>query len=189
MKKVLIVDNHDSFTYNLKQIVEQHNLFSTDVLKNDEIDADKINNYSKIIFSPGPGLPSERKIMSDILREYAAKKSILGVCLGHQAIGEFYGGNLINLKNIFHGAKTKVNILKRDLLFNNIPDQFEAGLYHSWAVSEENFPDCLEITSRSENGIIMSMRHKTYDVRSVQFHPESILTPAGNEMICNWLRD
>jgi len=187
MKKVLIVDNHDSFTYNLKQIVEQHNGCVTDVIRNDEIDSGKINNYAKIIFSPGPGLPGERKIMTDILRDFSPGKSILGVCLGHKEIGEFYGAKLINLHDIFHGAKTQIKIIMDDLLFTGVPDNFDAGLYHSWAVSDENFPYPLEITARSESGIIMAIRHKFYDIRSVQFHPESILTPYGVQIISNWL--
>lgn len=187
MKKLLILDNYDSFTYNLVQLVEQHQGWDFEVIKNDEISLNEVEVYDKILLSPGPGLPSEAGIMPQLIREYAAQKSILGVCLGHHAIAEAFGGSLFNFKQPIHGIKRKVGLLLEDAIFENIPKDFEVGLYHSWAVNEHDFPKDLELLALSEKGIIMALRHKIYDVKGVQFHPESIMTPFGKEMLWNWL--
>jgi anthranilate synthase component 2 len=190
--KILIFDNYDSFTYNLVHVVEKITHEKVDVFRNDKISIDKIIDYDKIIISPGPGLPVESGILLPLLKEYAASKSILGVCLGHQAIGETFGGSLINLSTVFHGVATKIKtntgnkVLENDI-FKDLPNELEAGRYHSWIVSKENFPAELEITAEDGNGYIMALRHKTYDVQGVQFHPESVLTPMGENMMRNWL--
>lgn len=187
MKKLLILDNYDSFTYNLVQLVEQHQGWEFDVIKNDEIKIDEVQAYDKILLSPGPGLPSDAGIMPQLIREYAAHKSILGVCLGHHAIAEVFGGALFNFAQPIHGIKRKVDLLLEDGIFENIPHHFEVGLYHSWAVNKNDFPEELELVALSEKGVIMALRHKYYDVKGVQFHPESIMTPMGKEMLWNWL--
>jgi len=168
-----------------------------DVFRNDEIPLEKVADYDKIILSPGPGIPSEAGLLLPLIKEYAATKSILGVCLGHQAIGEAFGGKLVNLSTVYHGVATPVKVVKREEsnvknnsrqnLFNDLPDEFSVGRYHSWIVSEENFPEELEITAKDDNGYIMALQHKTYDVQGVQFHPESVLTPDGEMILRNWL--
>lgn len=186
--KILLFDNYDSFTYNLYQLLEQLTNAKIDVFRNDEITLEDIRRYDRIVISPGPGIPSESGILMPMLKEYASEKSILGVCLGEQAIGETFGARLINMKKVFHGVALPVRILNPDnVLFKGIPDGFQAGRYHSWIVSEEDFPDCLEITAKDEEGYIMALRHKTYDVCGVQFHPESVLTPEGRKILNNWL--
>ena len=181
--RILVFDNYDSFTYNLVHLVEKITHIKVDVYRNDQIALEKIKGYDKIILSPGPGLPDEAGILLPLIREYAAAKSILGVCLGHQAIGEAFGGNLTNLSSVFHGVATAVNIVKHKTtagmngLFAGLPDELEVGRYHSWIVSKDNFPEELEVTAQDENGFIMAMQHKRYDVQGVQFHPESVLTP------------
>ncbi len=185
--KVLLLDNYDSFTHNLKQLVVQFGVKKLDIIKNNEIDLDAIEHYDKIMLSPGPGLPSEAGLMMEIIARYASSKPILGVCLGHHAIAEYFGAKLFNLKQPVHGIARKTNILKKDLLFNSLDDNFQVGLYHSWAVSDSDFPTDLEIIARSEKGIIMALRHKKFNVKGVQFHPESILTPSGKTLIWNWL--
>ena len=187
MKKLLILDNYDSFTYNLVQLVEQHQGWDFEVRKNNEIDLSAVKAYDKILLSPGPGLPSDAGIMPQLIKEFAASKSILGVCLGHHAIAEAFGGSLFNFNQPVHGIKRKVNFLLEDALFNNIPQPFEVGLYHSWAVNENHFPEDLELIALSEMGVIMALRHCEFDVKGVQFHPESIMTPYGKKMIFNWL--
>lgn len=187
MGKLLILDNYDSFTYNLVQLVEQHGGWDFKVIKNDEIKIEEVEDYQKILLSPGPGLPSDAGIMPQILAAYAATKSILGVCLGHHAIAEAFGGSLYNFSQPVHGLQRKVSILEDDILFKNLPNSIEVGLYHSWAVQKENFPQELLITALSEKGVIMALQHKSFDVRGVQFHPESIMTAYGKEMIWNWL--
>jgi anthranilate synthase component 2 len=187
--KLLIVDNNDSFTYNLVQIIAESNLATFDVKKHDQIELSSVDDYDKILFSPGPSLPDDFPIMKKILASYGATKSILGICMGLQAIAEFYGGKLSNLENVVHGQKRMVYILKDDVLFNEIDDQFQAGLYHSWAVADDSFPSCLEISSRSEINTIMSVYHKEYDIKGVQFHPESIITEVGTQIIQNWLNN
>ena len=190
--KILIFDNYDSFTYNLVHVVEKITHEKADVFRNDKISLEKINEYDKIILSPGPGLPSESGLLLELIKEYAPFKSILGVCLGQQAIAEVFGGKLVNLKEVYHGVATKIKV-KEDRtqsendIFKDLPDVLEVGRYHSWIVGEENFPTDLEITARDENGYIMALRHTTFDVQGVQFHPESVLTPDGEKMMRNWL--
>jgi anthranilate synthase component II len=190
--KILIFDNYDSFTYNLVHMVEKLINGKTDVFRNDAIPLEKINQYDKIILSPGPGLPGESGLLLPLIKEYAATKSILGVCLGQQAIAESFGGQLENLKNVYHGVATPVSIIQKRIIagndvFKSLGPEIEAGRYHSWIVSKDNFPEELEITAEDENGYIMGLRHKVYDVQGVQFHPESVLTPQGEKMIANWL--
>ncbi len=190
--KILIFDNYDSFTYNLVHVVEKIIHAKVDVYRNDKIALDKINDYDKIILSPGPGLPSESGLLLPLIKEYASSKSILGVCLGQQAIGEVFGGKLVNLKDVYHGVATKIKVNEKRTksendVFKDLPGELEVGRYHSWIVDIENFPSELEITAEDENGYIMALRHKTFDVQGVQFHPESVLTPMGEKMMRNWL--
>ena len=190
--KILIFDNYDSFTYNLVHMVERITNEKTDVYRNDKISLESISEYDKIILSPGPGLPCESGLLLSLIKKFAPSKSILGVCLGQQAIAEVFGGKLINLKNVYHGVATKVMVdehrtkMQNDV-FKDLPLELDAGRYHSWVVDNEDFPDDLEITARDENGLIMGLRHKTFDVQGVQFHPESVLTPDGEKMMRNWL--
>lgn len=188
--KTLVFDNYDSFTYNLVQIIERILNDKVDVYRNDEISLEEIEKYDKIILSPGPGIPEEAGILLDLIKEYAATKSILGVCLGQQAIAEAFGGSLINLTGIFHGVATSAELVKNDTkLFRNLHSGIEVGRYHSWAVNPEGFPDELEITAVDKDGMIMALQHKKYDVHGVQFHPESILTPDGEIIIRNFLQN
>lgn len=187
MKNILVVDNYDSFTYNLVHYLEALDCQVT-VLRNDEIELEEVKNYDKILLSPGPGLPSEAGLLNEIIKEYASSKSILGICLGQQAIGEVFGSTLKNLEKVYHGTATKAKILVDDEpLLKNIPTEFWVGRYHSWVVEKSNLGPDLEITSVDENGEIMSLRHKIFDVRGVQFHPESILTPYGKQILENWV--
>lgn len=186
--KVLVFDNYDSFTYNLVQIIERILDQKVDVIRNDKITLEEVGIYDKIILSPGPGIPEEAGILLDLIKEYAPTKSILGVCLGQQAIAEAFGGSLINLSEIFHGVATTTEIIKENtIVFKGITSGLKVGRYHSWAVNPENFPEELEITAVDKDGMIMALQHKTYDVHGVQFHPESILTPEGETIIKNFL--
>ena len=186
--KILIFDNYDSFTYNLVHLVEKIIHEKVEVFRNDQIALEKVKEYDKIILSPGPGIPDEAGLLLPLIKEYASTKSILGVCLGHQAIGEAFGGTLINLSTVFHGVATDCELTTvNSQLFKDMPVKFTIGRYHSWILSEENFPAELEITARDENNYIMALQHKTFDVQGVQFHPESILTPDGEKIIRNWL--
>lgn len=185
--KILVFDNYDSFTYNLVQMIEKITSEKVDVFRNDEISLEEIEKYDKIILSPGPGIPEEAGILLDLIKKYAPTKSILGVCLGQQAIAEAFGGSLINLTEIYHGVATEAIQISEHKLFNDLPQTLEVGRYHSWAVNPENFPDELEITSTDSKGMIMSLKHKTYDVHGVQYHPESILTPDGKKILENFL--
>lgn len=188
LMKILILDNYDSFTYNLAQMVEEIVEDKIDIAKNDEISIEEIELYDKIILSPGPGIPEEAGILLEVIKKYASTKSIFGVCLGQQAIAEAFGGSIINLSEIFHGVASNVNVsLENSKIFRNLPQQFEAGRYHSWSVDQQNFPDELEITAVDDEGIIMALQHKTFDVHAVQFHPESILTPLGKKILNNFL--
>lgn len=188
MGKILVIDNYDSFTYNLVHYIRNLTNEIVEVYRNDQIDPDAVDNYEKILLSPGPGIPSEAGICIDVIRRYAATKSILGVCLGHQAIAEAFGGKLTNLDKVYHGVATPIEILMPDdRLFKDIPLNIEVGRYHSWVVSQEDLPDCLHVNSRDESGIIMGVSHSTYDVKGVQFHPESVLTENGLKMVGNWL--
>ena len=191
--KILVFDNYDSFTYNLVHLVEKITHEKVDVYRNDQIPMEKVKEYDKIILSPGPGIPEEAGLLLPLIKEYASSKSILGVCLGHQAIGQAFGGELINLSSVFHGVATPVKVKSerskvKSFLFEGLPNELEVGRYHSWVVSTENFPDVLEITAEDETGMIMGLQHKTYDVQGVQFHPESVLTPMGEEIMRNWLK-
>ena len=182
--KILVFDNYDSFTYNLVHLVEKILPVKVDVFRNDQIPLEKIKEYDKIILSPGPGIPSEAGLLLPLIREYASSKSILGVCLGHQAIGEAFGGQLINLSKVYHGVATTCRIINgSSKLFDGLPKEIEIGRYHSWIVSKDKFPDVLEITAEDENGYIMGMQHKKFDVQAVQFHPESVLTPKGEAIL------
>lgn len=185
--KILVFDNYDSFTYNLVQMIEQIAGEKVDVLRNDQVPLQDIEKYDKIILSPGPGIPEEAGILLEVIEKYAPTKSIFGVCLGQQAIAEAFGGSLINLTEIYHGVATESKQVKEHSIFKNLPETLEVGRYHSWAVDPDNFPEELEITSVDKNGMIMSLKHKTYDVHAVQYHPESILTPDGKKILANWL--
>jgi len=188
MKKIIVIDNYDSFTYNLVHCIEEITGSYPAVFRNDEISIEEIANYDKILISPGPGIPVEAGICIDLVRHYAPGKSILGICLGHQAICEAFGGKLLNLSSVYHGISSPVKIKSAsDPLLKNIPPIIMAGRYHSWVVSRENLPDCFNITCEDENGIIMGISHRNYEVRGLQFHPESVLTEYGTEIIRNWI--
>ena len=185
---ILVIDNYDSFTYNLVHYLEDLNCEVT-VYRNDEFEIDEISHFDKILLSPGPGIPDEAGLLKAVIAKYAPTKSILGVCLGQQAIGEVFGGTLSNLDKVYHGVATMVKTSVDDeLLFEGLGNEFEVGRYHSWVV-DANLPDVLEATSFDENGQVMSLRHKTFDVRGVQFHPESVLTPNGKKILENWLKN
>ena len=194
MSRILIFDNYDSFTYNLVHLVAEILGSAPEVFRNDEIPLDKVAEFDRIILSPGPGIPSEAGLMLPLIERYAAEKPILGVCLGHQAIGQAFGGNLNNLDKVYHGVSTPVRIVapaddqrpSRDW-FAGLPAEVNVGRYHSWVVEEDGFPEALEITARDADGRIMALRHRQFDVQGVQFHPESILTPDGAKMMRNWL--
>jgi anthranilate synthase component 2 len=194
---ILLLDNYDSFTYNLAHYIREicgiadGNTVSRhlDIIRNDKISLDEVQKYDKIVLSPGPGLPEEAGIMPELIKRYAATKSILGVCLGHQAIGEAFGGTLTNLSRVIHGFATQATVLVEDLLFRNVPESVKVGRYHSWVIADDRFPADLEVTARDADGFIMALRHRHYDVRGVQFHPESILTEHGKTMLQNWLQD
>ena len=187
MKKIVVIDNYDSFTYNLVHYLEDLNCEVT-VFRNDEFEMDELQQFDKILLSPGPGIPDEAGLLKNVIKTYASSKSILGVCLGQQAIGEVFGGTLINLEKVYHGVATNIKITNTDdVLFKDLPNEFEVGRYHSWVVSNDNFPNDLIITSVDENGQIMSLKHNKFDVRGVQFHPESVLTPNGKKILENWI--
>lgn len=184
---LLVLDNYDSFTYNLVQYIQEILGRDIDVIRNDRISIETVDRYDAIILSPGPGLPKDAGIMPGLIKEYAHRKAILGVCLGHQAIGEAFGGEVYNLTQVYHGIETPLRVTSPDVLFQSIPDEFNAGRYHSWSVRKENLPDCFEVTAEAKDGTIMAMRHKIYNVRGVQFHPESVMTEHGKAMLRNWL--
>jgi anthranilate synthase component II len=189
MEKILVIDNYDSFTYNLVHYIEKLTDFPVEVFRNDQIGLDAVSGYSKILLSPGPGIPNEAGICLDLIRRYGPTKSILGVCLGHQAIGEAFGGSLINLDQVYHGVATPVNIIApEDNLFQGIPGRIDVGRYHSWVVSRENLPGCFKINSLDDQGMIMGISHKEYRVKGIQFHPESVLTQYGLQIMENWLK-
>jgi anthranilate synthase component 2 len=223
--KILVFDNYDSFTYNLVHLAEHILHQRVDVYRNDKIPLEKVKEYDKIILSPGPGIPEEAGLLLPLIKQYASSKSMLGVCLGHQAIGQAFGGRLTNLSTVYHGVATRVRVVSRESsvvsressvvsqesegvkserpkegnnsrltshvsrnLFDGLPEEFDAGRYHSWIVSDEQFPDELEVTARDDNNYIMALRHKSFDVQGVQFHPESVLTPVGETILRNWLK-
>lgn len=189
MMKILVLDNYDSFTYNLVHIIRElgHEM---DVFRNDKIQIEEIKKYDKIILSPGPGIPEEAGIMKEVITTYASAKSILGVCLGHQGIAEAFGAKLFNIPNVLHGVASKVRITdKGERLFKELPEQFEVCHYHSWAVVPESVPSEIKITATNPEGLVMALAHKKFDVRGVQFHPESIMTEHGKKIIENWLKN
>jgi len=185
--KVAIIDNYDSFTYNLSHLVKELGADVT-VFRNDQFQMEQLEAFDKIILSPGPGIPSEAGLLLDVIKAYAGKKPILGVCLGHQAIGESFGGTLTNLSEVYHGVATPATITPDDYLFEGLPQRIEVGRYHSWVVASSGLPACLEVTSVSDEGYIMSLRHKEFDIRGIQYHPESVLTKDGKTIINNWLK-
>lgn len=192
--EILVFDNYDSFTYNLVHMVEYISGTGVDVYKNDEISIDDAQRYDRIILSPGPGVPKDAGLLMPFIRAFAADKKILGVCLGHQAIAEVFGGSLINLKDVYHGIAKPVKVLEGistvhlpNPLFKDTPEVFEAGRYHSWVVDKATMPEELEITATDSEGLVMALQHKKYNVQGVQFHPESILTPMGEKILKNWL--
>lgn len=188
--KILLLDNYDSFTYNLAHYLRELTGEQIPVIRNDQITVDEVDAYDAIVLSPGPGLPKDAGIMPELINRYAPTKKILGVCLGMQAIGEAFGGTLLNLPAVFHGVATTAEILQPDeILFKGLPSRIEVGRYHSWVVDETLLPAELEITATDETGRVMALRHRTFDVRGVQFHPESVLTPHGKTMISNWIKD
>lgn len=188
-KRILMIDNYDSFTYNLVHIVKKLG-YEIDVFRNDKISVADVGKYKKIMLSPGPGIPSEAGILQEVVKTYASTKSILGVCLGHQCIGEVFGGKLTNLDKVFHGIATPIKLSnsKDAVLFTGLPDTFSVGRYHSWVVDAAGFPDDLEVTAVDDSGKVMALKHKKFDVRGVQFHPESILTEFGEKILENWLK-
>ena len=190
MRKTLLFDNYDSFTYNLHHLLRELGA-RVEVRRNDQISLDEVDGYDQIVLSPGPGIPEEAGLLLPLIHRFAPTKRILGVCLGEQAIGEAFGAKLINLKEVYHGVSSRIQVVSKDeILFKGLPESFEAGRYHSWVVDEKDFPECLEITARdAEKGLIMAIRHRQYDVRGIQFHPESVLTPNGRNMIQNWLHE
>ncbi len=186
--KILVIDNYDSFTYNLVQYIERVLKAPVDVRRNDQIALEEIEGYDKILISPGPGIPVEAGITLDLIRKYGPSKSILGVCLGHQAIAEAYGGSIRNLSTVYHGVTGQmIQVVPGDYLFDGVPSEFDAGRYHSWVVEYETLPGELEIIVENDEGYIMAIRHRQHDVRGVQFHPESVLTEYGGKMILNWI--
>ncbi|WP_430810691.1 MULTISPECIES: anthranilate synthase component II [unclassified Carboxylicivirga] len=187
--KILVLDNYDSFTYNLVHYVEEIMDEKVDVYRNDAISLAEVAQYDKILLSPGPGVPDEAGVLKDLIATYADSKSILGVCLGCQAIAEVFGGSIRNLNKVYHGVATPVSIIRSDdYIFQGLPKSFQAGRYHSWVVNEDDLPDSLLVTAKEEEGQVMALMHKTYDVHGVQFHPESVLTAHGKQMIRNWLK-
>ena len=184
--KIVIIDNYDSFTYNLSHLVKELGAEVT-VYRNDQFAIDQLEEFDKIILSPGPGIPSEAGLLMDVIRTYAGKKPILGVCLGHQAIGEVFGAKLTNLTDVYHGIATEGTQFGVDPIFDGLPKRIVMGRYHSWVVDNTGLPECIEITAESDDGQIMALRHKSYDIHGIQFHPESVLTPEGRTIIKNWL--
>ena len=185
----MVIDNYDSFTYNLVQYIERVLKAPVEVRRNDQISLEKVADYDKVLISPGPGIPREAGITLDVIREYGSSKSILGVCLGHQAIAEAYGGSIINLTTVYHGVTGQMKqVIEGDYLFEGVPLEFDAGRYHSWVVEPATLPGELEITVENDEGYIMAIRHRRHDVRGVQFHPESVLTEYGGKMILNWIK-
>jgi anthranilate synthase component II len=188
MKQILVLDNYDSFTYNLVHMLKEINEGGVSVIRNDEIDLDSVDRYSHVVLSPGPGLPSEAGRMPELVRRFSPTKKILGVCLGHQCIGEMFGAKLHNLSTVLHGKGIETVVTdQEEILFKGIPPRFTAARYHSWVVSRQDFPDCLKITAEDDMGEVTAIRHREYDLCGVQFHPESVLTPDGMSMLKNWL--
>lgn len=188
MIKTVIIDNYDSFTYNLSHLLKELGA-SVTVVRNDKFRIEDLEQFDRIVLSPGPGIPSEAGLMPQVIKVYAGRKPILGICLGHQAIGEAFGAKLLNIGNVVHGVATPAHLTAQDYLFEGLASDLEVGRYHSWVVDDKDLPQCLEVTSRSDDGYIMSLRHREYDIRGIQFHPESVLTPQGKTIINNWLNN
>ena len=184
--KIVIIDNYDSFTYNLSHLIKEIGAEVT-VIRNDQFTLNQLERFDKIVLSPGPGIPSEAGLLLDVIKTYKGHKPILGVCLGHQAIGEVFGGTLENLSDVFHGVATEGTQFSNDYIFDSLPKRITMGRYHSWVVSRENFPTCLEVTAVSDEGQIMALKHKNYDIHGIQFHPESVLTPEGKTILRNFI--
>ena len=184
--KIVIIDNYDSFTYNLSHLIKEIGAEVT-VIRNDQFTLNQLERFNKIVLSPGPGIPSEAGLLLDVIKTYKGRKPILGVCLGHQAIGEVFGGTLENLSDVFHGVATEGTQFSNDYIFDSLPKRITMGRYHSWVVSRENFPTCLEVTAVSDEGQIMALKHKNYDIHGIQFHPESVLTPEGKTILRNFI--
>ena len=184
--KIVIIDNYDSFTYNLSHLIKEIGAEVT-VIRNDQFTLNQLERFDKIVLSPGPGIPSEAGLLLDVIKTYKGRKPILGVCLGHQAIGEVFGGTLENLSDVFHGVATEGTQFSNDYIFDSLPKRITMGRYHSWVVSRENFPTCLEVTAVSDEGQIMALKHKNYDIHGIQFHPESVLTPEGKTILRNFI--
>lgn len=185
--KIVIIDNYDSFTYNLSHLLKELGA-EVEVVRNDKFELKNLEQYDKIVLSPGPGIPSEAGLLLDVIRTYAGRKPILGVCLGHQAIGEVFGASLENLKEVYHGVQTEGTQLGNDYIFDGLPERVMMGRYHSWVVAKDSVPECLEVTAMSDDGEIMAMRHRQYDIHGIQFHPESVLTPEGKTIVGNFLK-
>lgn len=185
--RIAVIDNYDSFTYNLVHLVKSLGV-DVDVFRNDQFWLSSLELYDKLLLSPGPGIPGEAGLLLEVIKTYAPRKPILGVCLGHQAIGEVFGGRLVRLRQVYHGVAIPCEQMMDEPLFADLPRHFEVGRYHSWVVSREDFPDCLQVTALSSDGQVMALRHKRYDVRGLQFHPESVLTPLGGTILSNWIR-
>lgn len=186
-ERVVIIDNYDSFTYNLAHLVKQLGA-KVEVFRNDQFMLNQLERFTKIILSPGPGIPEEAGLLMDVIRTYAGRKPMLGVCLGHQAIAEVFGGKLVNLKEVYHGIATEGTQFGNDPIFSGLPKRIVMGRYHSWVVDRAGFPDCLEVTAMSDDGQIMALRHRNYNIHGIQFHPESVLTPEGATIVRNWLQ-
>ena len=184
--KIVIIDNYDSFTYNLSHLIKEIGAEVT-VIRNNQFTLNQLERFDKIVLSPGPGIPSEAGLLLDVIKTYKGRKPILGVCLGHQAIGEVFGGTLENLSDVFHGVATEGTQFSNDYIFDSLPKRITMGRYHSWVVSRENFPTCLEVTAVSDEGQIMALKHKSYDIHGIQFHPESVLTPEGKTILRNFI--
>ena len=184
--KIVIIDNYDSFTYNLSHLIKEIGAEVT-VIRNDQFTLNQLERFDKIVLSPGPGIPSEAGLLLNVIKTYKGRKPILGVCLGHQAIGEVFGGTLENLSDVFHGVATEGTQFSNDYIFDSLPKRITMGRYHSWVVSRENFPTCLEVTAVSDEGQIMALKHKNYDIHGIQFHPESVLTPEGKTILRNFI--
>lgn len=178
--KIVIIDNYDSFTYNLSHLLKELGADVT-VVRNDKFELKDLEQYDKIVLSPGPGIPSEAGLLLEVIRTYAGRKPILGVCLGHQAIGEVFGASLENLKEVYHGVQTEGTQMGNDYIFDGLPERVMMGRYHSWVVAKDSVSECLEVTAMSDDGEIMAMRHRQYDIHGIQFHPESVLTPEGKQ--------
>lgn len=185
--EIVIIDNYDSFTYNLSHLLKELGA-EVEVVRNDKFELKDLEQYDKIVLSPGPGIPSEAGLLLDVIRTYAGRKPILGVCLGHQAIGEVFGASLENLKEVYHGVQTEGTQLGNDYIFDGLPERVMMGRYHSWVVAKDSVPECLEVTAMSDDGEIMAMRHRQYDIHGIQFHPESVLTPEGKTIVGNFLK-